>query len=122
MGLLGLCLVIPLPQETAGGENFNDKPCTPTRNGGVCAHPLQFKSNGEDEPNGGGAAKLLLSRKFSFSINGRVQEVILACNIALEINLSWLMLDLDSKNTHTFCSRDKLETELELNVAYTTTY
>jgi hypothetical protein len=28
------------------------------------------------------------------------------------------MLDLDSKNAHTFCSRDRLEEELELNVAY----
>ena len=42
----------------------------------------------------------------------------MACNIALEINPSWLMLDLDSKNAHTFCSRDSLEEELELNVAY----
>ena len=29
-----------------------------------------------------------------------------------------MMLDLDSKNAHTFCSRDMLEEELELNVAY----
>ncbi len=28
------------------------------------------------------------------------------------------MLDLDAKNAHTFCSRGKLEEELELNVAY----
>jgi hypothetical protein len=28
------------------------------------------------------------------------------------------MLDLDSKNAHTFCSRDTLEEELELNVAF----
>jgi hypothetical protein len=28
------------------------------------------------------------------------------------------MLDLDSKIAHTFCSRDKMEEELELNVAY----
>jgi hypothetical protein len=42
----------------------------------------------------------------------------LACIIALEINPSWVMLDLDSKNAHTFCSRDRLEEELELNVAY----
>jgi hypothetical protein len=28
------------------------------------------------------------------------------------------MLNLDSKNAHTFCSRDRLEEELELNVAY----
>ena len=64
------------------------------------------------------AAELLLSHQFSFGINGGVQRVILACNIALEINPSWLMMDLDSKNAHTFCSRDMLEEELELNVAY----
>ena len=28
------------------------------------------------------------------------------------------MLDLDSENAHTFCKRDKLEEELELNVVY----
>jgi hypothetical protein len=64
------------------------------------------------------AAEVLLSHQLSFGINGGVQQVILACNIALEINSSWLMLDLDSKNAHTFCSRDRLEEELELNVAY----
>ncbi len=64
------------------------------------------------------AAELLLSHQLSFGINFVVQQMILACNIALEINLSWLMLDLDSKNTHTFCSRDRLGEELELNVAY----
>ena len=29
-----------------------------------------------------------------------------------------MILDLDSKNAHTFCSRNRLEEELELNVAY----
>ena len=42
----------------------------------------------------------------------------MACNIAREINPSWLILDLDSKNAHTFCSRDRLEEELELYVVY----
>jgi hypothetical protein len=42
----------------------------------------------------------------------------LACYIALEINPSWVMLDLDSKNAHTFCSRERLEEGLEMNVAY----
>ena len=42
----------------------------------------------------------------------------MACNIALDVNPSWLMMYLDSKNAHTFCSRDILEEELELNVAY----
>jgi hypothetical protein len=64
------------------------------------------------------AAELLLSHQFSFGIHGRFQQVILACNVAMEINPSWLMMDLDSKNAHTFCSRDRLEEELELNVAY----
>ena len=29
-----------------------------------------------------------------------------------------MMLDLDSKNAHTLCSRNMLEEELELNVAF----
>ena len=61
---------------------------------------------------------MLLSHEFPFGVNGGVQQVILACNIVLEINPSWLMLDLDLKNAHTFCSRDRLEEEQELNVAY----
>ncbi len=44
--------------------------------------------------------------------------VILACNIALEINPSWYMIGMDSKNAHTFCSRERLEEQLELIVAY----
>ena len=31
---------------------------------------------------------------------------------------SWVMLDLDSKNAHTFCSRERLEEELKMNAAY----
>ena len=42
----------------------------------------------------------------------------MACNIALEINPSRVILDMDSKNAHSFCSRGRLEQELELNVAY----
>ena len=64
------------------------------------------------------AEELLMSQQFSFGINGEVQQVIFACNIALEINTSWLMLDLNSKNAHTFCPRDRLEEELELNMAF----
>ena len=64
------------------------------------------------------ASEVLLSHQFSFRINGGVHQVILACNIALEINSSWVMLDLDSTNAHTFCSRERLEEELELDVAY----
>jgi hypothetical protein len=64
------------------------------------------------------AAEMLLSHQFSFGITGGVQPLIPACNIAFEINPSWLMLDLDTTNAHTFCSRDMLEEEPELNVAY----
>ena len=64
------------------------------------------------------AAKLLMSHQFSFGDNGGVQQTILAYNIALEINPSWLMMYLDSKNAHTFCLRDMLEEELDLDVAY----
>jgi hypothetical protein len=64
------------------------------------------------------AAELLLSHQFSFGINEGVQQVIMARNIAIEINSSWVMLYLDSKNAHTFCSRERLEEELELNAAY----
>ena len=42
----------------------------------------------------------------------------MACTIALEINPSWVMLDLDSKNAHTFCSRERLEKELEFSATY----
>ncbi len=64
------------------------------------------------------AAELLLSHQFSFGVNGGVLQIILVCNIALEINPSWLILDLNSKNAHTFGLRDRLEEELELNVAF----
>ena len=42
-------------------------------------------------------------------------RIIHACNIALGIKPSWVMLDLDSMNAHTFCSWERLEEELELN-------
>jgi hypothetical protein len=64
------------------------------------------------------AAELLLSHHFSFGVNGGVQQVILACSVALQINPEALMLDLDSANAHTFCSRDSLEDELESNIIY----
>ena len=64
-------------------------------------------------------AELLLCHWFSFGIiGGGVQQVIIACNIDLEINPSRVMLDLDSKNAHTFCARERLDEELELNAAY----
>jgi hypothetical protein len=64
------------------------------------------------------AEQLLLSHQFSFGINGGVQQVIHACTITLEINPTWLMLDMDSENAHAFCNWDKLEEELEINVVY----
>ncbi len=47
------------------------------------------------------AAELLLSHQFSFGVNGGVQQVILACTIALQTNPEAVMLDLDSANAHT---------------------
>ncbi len=38
--------------------------------------------------------------------------------MALQINLDAFLLDLDSANAHTFCSRDSLEDELESNIIY----
>jgi hypothetical protein len=55
------------------------------------------------------AEVLLLSHQVSFEINGGVQQVIMGCNIALEISPSWLILDLDSKNAHiSFAPRSSL--------------
>ncbi len=64
------------------------------------------------------AEQFLLSHQFSFGVNGVVQQVILACTTTMEINPTWSMLYVDSKNTHTFCIQDKLEVELELNIVY----
>ncbi len=64
------------------------------------------------------AEVLVISHQFSFGINVGVHHVILACNIALEITPSWLMLDLNSKNAHNFCSKNMLDEELEPNEAF----
>jgi hypothetical protein len=64
------------------------------------------------------AAELLLSHQFSFGVDGGIQQVIPACSMALQVNQEALMLDLDSANAHTFCSRDSLEDELESNIIY----
>jgi hypothetical protein len=64
------------------------------------------------------AEVFLLFHQIFFGINGGIWHVILASNIALKINLSWLMMDHDLKNAHTFCFRVMLEEELELNVAF----
>ncbi len=38
--------------------------------------------------------------------------------MALQVNPEALVLDLDSANAHTFCSRDSMEDELESNIIY----
>ena len=58
------------------------------------------------------AEQPLLFHQFSFGVNGGVQHIILACTIVLEINPTWMMLDMDSENAHTFCNRDKLQEKL----------
>jgi hypothetical protein len=74
-----------------------------------------MQSDGSQGGGGGGATSITPVLLW----NSRwVQQVILACNIALEINPSWVMLDMDLKNARTFCSRDRREEELELDVAY----
>jgi len=64
------------------------------------------------------AAQLLLSHQFSFDINGGVQQVILGCTIALQVHPSFVQIDLDLRNAHTFCSRDRVEEELESGIIY----
>jgi hypothetical protein len=64
------------------------------------------------------AAQFLLSHQFSFGINGGVQQVILGCTIALQVHPSFVQIDLDLMNAHTFCSRDRVEEELESEIIY----
>ena len=64
------------------------------------------------------AAQLLLSHQFSVGINGGVQQVILGCTVALQVHLSFLQIDLDLRNAHTFCSRDRVEEDLESDIIY----
>jgi hypothetical protein len=64
------------------------------------------------------ATQLLLSHQFSFGINGGVQQVILGCTLALQVHPSFLQIDLDLRNAHTFCSRDRIEEELESDIIY----
>ena len=49
MGLPGLCLIVPLPQETTGGVTFNEGPGSATGDSRVGAHTLWLQSNGKDE-------------------------------------------------------------------------
>ena len=50
VGLPGLGVVMPFPQEATGGKNFNNRPGTQTDDGGVGSHPIRLHSNGDDEP------------------------------------------------------------------------
>jgi len=63
-------------------------------------------------------AQLLLSHQFSFGINGGVEKVIMGCTIALQVHPSFVQIDLDLRNAHTFCSRDRVEEELESDIIY----
>jgi len=62
------------------------------------------------------ATHLLLSHQLSFGINGGVQQVILGCTLALQVHPSFVQIDLDLRNAHTFCSKDKIEEELESDI------
>ncbi len=64
------------------------------------------------------AENLLLYHQFSFRIKGGVQQVILGLTLALELNPTFVGIDLDLKNAHTFSSRDKTEEELEGDIIY----
>ena len=62
------------------------------------------------------AAQFLLSHQLSIGINGGVQQVILGCTLALKVHPSFVKIDLDLRNAHTFCSRDRIEEELESDI------
>ena len=64
------------------------------------------------------AENLLLSHQFSFGIKGDVQQVILGISLSLQLNPSFVEIDLDLKNAHTFGSRDKAEEEMESDIIY----
>ncbi len=53
-----------------------------------------------------------------FGINGGVQQGITGCTIALQVHPSFVHIDLDLRNAHTFCSRDRVEEELESDILY----
>jgi hypothetical protein len=44
--------------------------------------------------------------------------VILGCTVALQVHPSFVKIDLDLQNAHTFCSRDMVEEELESDIIY----
>jgi hypothetical protein len=44
--------------------------------------------------------------------------VILGCTLALQVHSSFVQIDLDLRNAHNFCSRDRIEEELESDIIY----
>jgi hypothetical protein len=44
--------------------------------------------------------------------------VILGSTLALQVHPSFVQIDLDLRNAHTLCSRDKVEEGLENNIIY----
>ena len=44
--------------------------------------------------------------------------MILGCTIALQVHPSFVQIDLDLRNAHTLCSRDRVEEELESDIIY----
>ena len=64
------------------------------------------------------AAQLLMSHYFSFGVNEGAQQDILGCTVALQVHPSFVLIDLDLRNAHTLCSRDRVEEELESDTIY----
>ena len=44
--------------------------------------------------------------------------MILGCTIALQVYPSFVHIDLDLRNAHALCSRDRVEEELESDIVY----
>ncbi len=68
------------------------------------------------------AENLLLPHQFSFEIKGRAHQVIMGLTLALELNPTFVEIDMRLKNAHTFSSRDKTEEELEGDIIYITSW
>ncbi len=44
--------------------------------------------------------------------------MILGCTFALQVHPSFVQIDLHLRNAHTFCSRDRVEEELDSDIIY----
>ena len=55
MGLPGLGIYIPLPQETAGREDYSHRPRSSICHNGIGPYSFWVQSDGEDEHVGGGS-------------------------------------------------------------------